>query len=560
MKTMYQSRSNVISVNKNRLARKIFLWNFVFLLVSFSSLAATVNGFVTKIDSPTVFDVGALHVVFDTNTQCDVKTAHTLKARAYPFGNIPAPYGQWKSSKSITTATQSCDALHLVVGLRIRLTGALQKKGQFMATQAVVYRIVPSKNIDGAALIENTPEILQGNHGWSGTLWMNGYPMTVIPKTKMLSAPSSTTFRYGLHLHWNGNLRIHANVASAPNPKPFSVDQIKTNTWGTYHATRASDGAITTSQFRLWPNHVGAKEKAYLEETATVIHTPDYSRHIPGKVQLKDGEAAEIFPDQKVQDFVQNLGMEVVPQYQKHLRSADATKINFRFYVVPSWTVNPGNGLLNINIDGGLSKCNIIFSCTSNILRFIAPIKYIIAMPDGVILVPDSTLAVLQNKSQLAAILSYAVTSSVQKQAYIAWPLIMRLTATWNFRADPVGAGEPLPQSLGVWLNEQLLRIGIRQMYLAGYDIREAPFAWAVARSKPVNNPVINSKHPDKEIPWYAAYAFNYISHYYKDVDYSKLKRGEKEYQQFLQELYKADPSLPHPKVAAAATSAAATK
>jgi len=97
-------------------------------------------------------------------------------------------------------------------------------------------------------------------------------------------------------------------------------------------------------------------------------------------------------------------------------------------------------------------------------------------------------------------------------------------------------------------------------MYLAGYDIREAPYAWAVAQGKPVNNPVIDSKHPDKEIPWYAAYAFNYISHYYSDVDYSKLKRGEREYQQFLQELYKADPSLPHPKEAGSATSAAATK
>ena len=90
--------------------------------------------------------------------------------------------------------------------------------------------------------------------------------------------------------------------------------------------------------------------------------------------------------------------------------------------------------------------------------------------------------------------------------------------------------------------NEQSIRIGIRQMYLAGYDIREAPYAWAVAQGKPVSNPVIDSKEPDKEIPWYAAYAFDYISKYYRDVDYSKLKRGEREYQQFLQELRKADP------------------
>ena len=63
----------------------------------------------------------------------------------------------------------------------------------------------------------------------------------------------------------------------------------------------------------------------------------------------------------------------------------------------------------------------------------------------------------------------------------------------------------------------------------------------------------VPAKHPGKEIPWYAAYAFNYISQYYKDVDYSKLKRGEAEYQQFLQELRKADPEAfataqPQPK------------
>jgi hypothetical protein len=100
--------------------------------------------------------------------------------------------------------------------------------------------------------------------------------------------------------------------------------------------------------------------------------------------------------------------------------------------------------------------------------------------------------------------------------------------------------------------DEQLLRIGIRQMYLAGYDIREAPFAWALAAGKPAVNPVVDSKHPDREIPWYAAYAFNYISQFYSDVDYSKLKRGRPEYAAFLKELRQADPSAFDDKNAAA--------
>ena len=75
-------------------------------------------------------------------------------------------------------------------------------------------------------------------------------------------------------------------------------------------------------------------------------------------------------------------------------------------------------------------------------------------------------------------------------------------------------------------------------MLLAGYDIRDAPYAWAAAEGKPTPNPVSNID----EVPWYTQYAFSYISQFYSDVDYSKLKRGEKEYAAFLDELRKADP------------------
>ena len=169
----------------------------------------------------------------------------------------------------------------------------------------------------------------------------------------------------------------------------------------------------------------------------------------------------------------------------------------------------------------------------------------IIAMPNGIIMIPDSALNNLHSYAQLSALLSYAIISIIQKQAYLAWPLITSPHACHLYSLNEYG--NSFISMFGYWQTTQQMRIGIRQMYLAGYDIREAPYAWAVAQGKPVENPIINSKHPDKEIPWYAAYAFNYISHYYQDVDYSKLKRGEKEYQQFLQELYKADPSLPRP-------------
>ena len=78
-------------------------------------------------------------------------------------------------------------------------------------------------------------------------------------------------------------------------------------------------------------------------------------------------------------------------------------------------------------------------------------------------------------------------------------------------------------------------------MYLAGYDIREAPIAWAAVAGKPAN-PFPKTKKQSDAIPWYTAYCFNYINLFYSDVDYGRLRRGEREYAQILEELRNVDP------------------
>jgi hypothetical protein len=65
----------------------------------------------------------------------------------------------------------------------------------------------------------------------------------------------------------------------------------------------------------------------------------------------------------------------------------------------------------------------------------------------------------------------------------------------------------------------------------AGYDIRETTCARVAAEGKPTSNPVSSFD----DVPWYAQYALSYISQFYSNVDYSKLKRGKKGYAQFLE-------------------------
>ncbi len=522
--------------------RKRALFASLFLLlVSIPAWAATASGFVTKVDSTTAFDMGSLHVLLDSRTLCSTATSSTPKVQ-YSLTSDRFFY----SRPSLSKNSVLCSTLKLAIGSRIYVMGKQGINHRFLAKQLIAYRYADAlgKKFQGAAILEEEPKLLYKADGWNGTLWVDGYPETITSHTKMLAVPKNTNFRYTRHWRmfylyatnpYTTNLYTMHPKFNKNGTLVFSSNLLRENNYAAYHFVYMQDGNLSAEALRLWPNHVDDKEKRFFNTFKTRIVDPDYKKHIPGGIHFKgdlfgrSGQTLTVLPYKTVQDWVSNLGMELVPQYQKNLQDTDATKVHFHFYVVSPF----GNSF-------------------NQYLEFFDGVEFknhdgdaLIAMPNGMILIPDNVLDKLRNKSQLVANLEYAISSVLQKQLYRQWVSGFLYLPTFY--------------SVVSYRREQGLRIGIRQMYLAGYDIREAPFAWAVAQGKPVNNPVIDSKHPDKEIPWYAAYAFNYISHYYQDVDYSKLKRGEKEYQAFLKELYKADPSLPHPN-AAAVTSAAATK
>ena len=506
--------------------RKCFLL-LTLLLATVPSLAATADGFVTKIYSATAFEMGIWHVVLSATSRCEAVNLPAFKRAYSPWlGKLYYPFPSY--SESMGDSSLPCRSVHLGVGSHVHLVGTVQADRQFVTTKIVLVLQVSRQVLTSGAVLEETPKVWPSTQGRNdGILWLDGYPLGLTPQTKFLAAPATTALRFRIPLGTGILYVTHSHLHNLSTVPRFSADLLRDNVCSTYHAVRLADGAINASQFRLWPNQVDSKEEKYLNKYAAVIKPPNYARRIPGGITFKPmnwrkTNTVEILPDLPLQEWVSTLGTSMVPKYQRNLPDADVTKVNFRFYVVYNFgsTLNAYLGLINIGEPDYMSA--------------------VVAMPNGIILVPDTTLASLDNKAQMASLLSYAVTSVLQKQSYIAWPYVVAARA---------GGGQKVYiHSFLLWQSEQKLRIGIRQMYLAGYDIREAPFAWAVAQDKPANNPVIDSKHPDKEIPWYAAYAFNYISQYYKDVDYSKLKRGRAEYQQFLQELYKADPSLPQPK------------
>ena len=338
--------------SKNRF-QSYLLWllaifPIMFLFTVVPALAVTADGFVTKIDSPTEFDVGTLHLILNAKTSCEDKTYPAVKKfyssynpwtgmLSYPPASFP------RNSKLIKTISESCDRIHIEVGSSVHLffEGAQDGK-QFMVARVVVDVWPGSQSLERGAVLEETPSVYQVSQHWVGIIWIDGYPISITPKTRMLTAPAFSSFRYGISFAYPNHPQVYAKLHAKDATAEFFASLLKTNTCVTYHAMRAADGSISAIQLRFWPNHVNIKEKRFLTIFKARIIDPDYKAHTPGSIQFKGdllrrGPSLTILPDRKVQDWVSNLGMELVPQYQKSLSDVDATKIHFRFYVVKSF-------------------------------------------------------------------------------------------------------------------------------------------------------------------------------------------------------------------------------
>ena len=472
------------------------------------------GGFVTTV-SPAGFDIGATHVRLSPTSRCEIGEVRADPLFFYKHRTLAKPLYH-----PATTTAEPCGAMKVVIGSPIYLEGTWRShERQFVASRVLLYSIKQIESVNGAALIEEDPSLQKYDGEWSGRIQIDGYPLNVNRQTRMIAAPIHTTPTRSLRRHI---LTVRANIDATRPTNPLKSLPTP-NTWGLYHASTTQNDGITACQIRFWSSWTSDKEAEYLKEFASAIGE-NSGTEPPASIQLRNGHAVTVLSEKTIQDWLSRFGIGLVPSYYQSLPYTASTTLRFRFYVVHSFKASFKSGIVDIN--GILPESDGYDGFEYHNPPIFTQVKDVIALPTGIILVPDRVLASLNNDAELAALLSYAVTSIIQKQA---------------FMTQHHGNGFYFV-ALWLSLNEQALRIGIRQMYLAGYDIREAPYAWAVAQGKPVNNPVIDSKHPDKEIPWYAAYAFNYISQYYQNVDYTKLKRGRREYQQFLQELRRADP------------------
>jgi hypothetical protein len=520
----------------------------------------TLEGFVTETASVTSFKIGKLPVAIAPQASCSVRSTYTRnefsvsKSHAGPLHGTLSPQ---RHATIVKTAPLACNRLYLTVGTRVLLGGSQPPSGPFRATRIVSYRVhfaVPGETkLHGLALLESDTQLKPSGQGWSGTAWIDGYPMRIIPQTKLIPESSATDLTGKLlkdgtilRTYVHSTAKTSSSANAAPNPLP-------SNTWVSYRADRATDGTITATQIRYWLNRpqprqvracckagrhfmVNIGEAQYKKSFAVVVREPDYAKHIFGTIQFHRGKPIRIVPDAQVQKFVTDVGMEMIPQYQKGLPDSDSTKIHFRFYVIRPFPSFLGSGFQDVN--GRLpvmGEYGIVYSNPPWVPFWRTTIRDLVALPTGLILIPDSQLALIKNKAELAALLSCAITSVLQEQTY--------RTVLLQFGNGLLGGFNSMYlYQFILRMDQQALRGSLRSMLLAGYDLREAPYAWSSTSATLAQRWQIPTGF--SHTPWYVFYSMNFLSRYYANVDYSALKGGKAEYQEFLHELRQADPSL----------------
>ena len=382
------------------------------------------------------------------------------------------------------------------------------------------------------ALARNTP----------GTYWIDGSLMTISKETQICWHDAPLNF--GRVLNEDGQ-PIPRLKATSPCETVSRGGALRQGAWLQYLAILKYHHnvfkPVIATRIDVWNSEYKSQPPPSQSDVPTEVPRPAWqalcASASPHELRYPNEGPIDVMCDAKVNSYVENIFSDLLKQSATTPGAPIAIQEIPTFYVVRPFQVKHKYDFEAI--DGSLASGDLNYITWYENPHTHSTIREIVYASDGSVLIPDTALVSLNNEAQFAALLSYSLAAEDQD-------MIRRMFRVQRFKVRRWSSKENGGNnSLYMWefisnLNRHVLLIGIRQMYLAGYDIRYAPFAWTVEQGKQIHGP---ADQPNKHMPWYASYAFDYISKYYSDVDYSKLKRGEQEYAQFLDELRKADPA-----------------
>ena len=387
-------------------------------------------------------------------------------------------------------------------------------------------------------------DLRQRNHG---TYWIDGYRMSVTKQTQICW--HRTVLQFGSVLGRDAQPIPQVDASSPCEIAPPSA--FGERLWLQYTGVQKYLDAfkpemkVVATRIDVWNSDNNEKHRFVPHTTATPTWQALCASTSPHQLLYPNEGPIDVVCDAKVNTYIGSVFSALLKSAAIKTDAPTANQETPKFYIVKPFTVRHNFDFETI--DGFLGDTVIAVYGHPVYERPHAhsTVRDIVYAQDGTVLIADTALVHLRNEAQCAALLAYSLATTDQDISARLFSVQHFEAKKMSFNSRENGTNNAQYTGKFIWnLNEQVLRLGIRQMYLAGFDIHYAPFAWTVEQGKRIHGPAYQ---PNQHMPWFATYAFNYISQLYPDADYSKLKRGEQEYAQFLDELRKADPQAFEP-------------
>jgi hypothetical protein len=391
----------------------------------------------------------------------------------------------------------------LRVGTEIEVKGLLDDSGGLKATSVKVH-LTDQKTIRRTALLEQPPSLSKTDGTWSGELYADGQKIVVRSSTKLTFVPNAR----------EKNAKKAASKAKVDSegqePADFdgvpleSASLITADTWVDFRGVRQPDGTILATSLQFKKNELERGEARLRKGLSPKVKT---LKNEAAELMIVGAGKFRLFPDQKLQEYVSELGSRLVPEFQRSMPADNPDKINFRFFVVDSKITNA------------------------------------FSLSNGTVVIHSNLIRVLENEAQLASILGHEISHVVEEHIYRQmqyhkWSLLALevggaiAASRRNYSAADAAklVEAAIRNGYARSLEDQADRLGLKYMIDAGYDPREAPRVWKVLSIAGVDGPTnfFWSTHNNNTVR--RSYLMAELRNNYSGLDYSRLQRGEERF------------------------------
>lgn len=476
-----------------------------------------IRGYITEFSSPTSFEIEDYRITRDESV-------------VFEFENESAEVSFKKED--------------LRIGTLVEIRGLFDETTSELRATKVKIDLDQFRQLDVTTILDRKPlELQQTEIGWRGLIAADGRRVRIEPETKMLFRPNRSEKERAKDEQkaerekkkrelnpdnddWTkmSKSRDGGSWASDGNNKLLEEDfitlqslaDIGPGTVMTYHGREQADGTVLASKVEFTHNEMEDAEFE-LWKKIKVRETPfNFEAHKPGELKVGP-DKYKVLPNQEVQDYVNWLGQNLIPGYQKALPESSPQKINFQFRVVQQKSFN--------------AAC----------------------YPTGMIIIHSDVFNLLENEAQLAAVLAHEIAHATQEHTYRQMQHNKkRRTALAIGSIVAAGMGyysisriltmvnTAMVQGYGRTLENQSDRLALQYMADAGYDFREAPRVWKLVAITEGYGPTFYWSSHDNASER-RSFMMVTIRNSFSGLNLSKFKKNEELFQRMAKLVKEAD-------------------